>query len=196
MKKSIPLILALILTLAVAGRARAEEFTPNIHAGNYLTGANGALDRNFTASTTTLTLDLPLQYFVIDRLAVGGAFAFAYADTGGGFSTTAYGLGPAATYYFWTEGHLAAYGAESILYSHTSYSQAYANLYSGLDAYGGDATPPSPSSSAWLSTTQLGIQYFVTPSTAFGPGLSFTRTFANGSPTSDLRVYFGFSTVL
>lgn len=113
-----------------------------------------------------LSLSAPIQYFIMDHLSVGGEMNLSRSNVGPSWSA---GVGPAATYYFWTQDKMAAYGSEALTYQYTSSQN------------GAQVNP------AWRSTTSLGMNYFLAPTLALGPALEYSHRW-NGSSTSNRNV--------
>lgn len=101
-------------------------------------------------------LQLPIQYFLIDRLAVGMDLAFYHTSGGGGSDSI--NVGPAATWFFWSSGRLASY------------------LGTEFDYVGSSYVP-----SAWMIFSRFGFSYFATPAVAFGPEVGYTHQFQNSN---------------
>lgn len=151
-----------LLSLPVVASA---DGTMNTHAGNWQIGVNapvyggsnaGALFFDNTASGSwSLGVNGPVQYFVMDNLSVGGVVGFGLQNTGGpsATTTTTFTIGPAATYYFWTQGQMATYVAAAVMYNTSSAANSVSNV--GLQG-------------------AVGFNYFLTPSVAFGPVVSDT----------------------
>jgi len=56
-----------------------------------------------------------VEYFVLDRVSVGGRVGVSTAS-GGYFGASAFEIGPSATYYFWENNRFAAYGTGAFLF--------------------------------------------------------------------------------
>lgn len=97
-----------LLLALTAFAAPAEGQTYAVDQGSWILGGSasfsstgGSVNGNEADDRVTHVSFLPsAQYFVAPGLALGGALLFSYQSLGNDESVTAYGLGPAATYYF------------------------------------------------------------------------------------------------
>ncbi len=122
----------------------------NILKSNIEVGGSFALGYG-SATGFGVTLNPAVEYFVMDKLSVGGTVnLYTSAD----YQT--YGAGPSFTYYFMQKAQWAAFAGGSGLYNN-NYASSY-NAYSNLSV-----------------TAKVGLNYFVDASVAFGPSLSYTE---------------------
>jgi hypothetical protein len=178
MSKKLASLAVLALLLLNASFASAEESFANLHKGNFLTGANFSWEKKWTVDdhASTVDLEIPAQYFVMDHFALGVLFGishlseeFTYSDSASlSQKYTTYEIGPAATYYFLEAQRWGFYLEQSIAYLHTSSDYDFDG-----DAFGG-------SNFAILSRSMLGANYFVTSSVAFGPSFRYSHAFRHG----------------
>jgi len=142
-----------LLNTSICLAQTASSFQPNLLKSNWATG--GSLGFEHFGSTSTIDsynqfkLSLNVKYFVVDHLALGLMANVTTHDAGS--SDTVANLGPAATYFFWTQDRLAAF--------------VTGNARFGLN----DATLVS------ILEGAVGIQYFFTQSVAFGPEFYFVH---------------------
>lgn len=154
-----PTLLALVLITAISSNVFAgvthvaESAAPNpnanINTGNWNVGGSASFAKNSgkSSDSTEFSLGLDARYFLIDRFALGLGLGF---DTETGQSTLAT-LGPSGTYFFWSDGKLASFAAVGFRFGLT------------------DATIRS------IMRGNLGLEYFIVPSVAFGPTLFFNH---------------------
>jgi len=151
------------LTTHAARTDLPNDFQPNIKSGNLAVG--GSFGSGYsTYSNVTFYLNPTLEYFVIDRLSLGGSIYYSNSST-----YKSYGLGPSFSYYFWQQERWAAFFGGGAVY-HDTFDGSY---YSGYYNY-------------WTAQAKLGLNYFVYPTVAFGPFLSYGHTFSNQN--SDISV--------
>ncbi|NIP82845.1 MAG: hypothetical protein GWM90_27930 [Gemmatimonadetes bacterium] len=121
MKKLLRAPLALALLLGVPAVAGAQ--VPALDRGSLLldgqasltsAGVDGQDDR-----TTNLTLTPSIQYFVTRGLALG-ADAVLGRSSSGDFTSTAYGIGPTATYYWILDANVHPFLSGSVLFGSTN----------------------------------------------------------------------------
>jgi hypothetical protein len=94
------------------------------------------------------------QYFVIDRLSVGGgAFYRNFGPRDRRFEN--YGAGPSASWYFWTSRDWFAALGQNLIFSH----------YNG----------PRENVSFTTTTSSLGLNYFLGERTALGVSLNYSH---------------------
>lgn len=144
----------------------------NINRGNVLTGGSFSLTQTWYSATDTMNIGLgvPVQYFLIDRLALGGLVGLSHYRFGSTKYTDAY-VGPAATLYFWDAEHIATYADTFLAWDFLHRSDDQLALGFGM-----------------------GVDYFVTPSVAFGPKVTYTHNFGMGdrADTNTLRLAAAF----
>jgi hypothetical protein len=150
---------------SVAAHAAGNSSVANIHAGNWrVSGSlNFTHQEVYSSSYDTLTFSPGVQYFLIDKLAVGASMGLTHVF--GGSAYTDLTVGPEVTYYFAELGQWAFFADESVLYSHTSVA--------GYSSEG-----------LWNNTLGLGAHYFITPSVSFGPAVYWLQYFNNPYPYS------------
>lgn len=105
MKKAIVLFLGLLVCAA----AVSAEGTPVISKGTW--GAFAETD-NVTVSA------LGVEYFVIDKLAVGAGLFFSWTDQNDPQTDTRFVLAPQVAYHFLQKGSLSVYGGGFVRYDH------------------------------------------------------------------------------
>lgn len=95
-----------------------------------------------------------LEYFIVDRLAVGGLLGFAASSVGGYLE-----MGPSATYHFWEEKKFSSYGTTSFTVGGTGSAPVYAKLSmsAGLN-YNIDNFAFGPSFGVAVSSGAPGLQ--------------------------------------
>jgi hypothetical protein len=170
--------IALVVALAAAGargdeKPRADE--PNLKAGNLRFGANLSLEHDSFSNADTQTLfsgQVPVQYFFAGGLAIGGALDWSASwvnQQGISQSGGSVGLGPAITWYFWTQGRFAAYVEPELFFELRTDSLPTTIFVAGA----------------------LGAQWFITPSVAFGPGIRYGHRYGSGViADSDQYLFF------
>jgi hypothetical protein len=148
-------VLALALMVSFASQAAvgpqmmseasASATSANINSGNWNVGGYFDFTKNSGAyyDDVEFSASLTAKYFLINRLALGIGGG---VDAGPGESAAA-SVGPAASYFFWSDGKLAAHADLGFRYGLT------------------DTTVP------WFITSQIGVNYFFTPSVAMGPSV-------------------------
>ncbi len=149
-----------------AAKADEQSAYANVNQKNWLCGGliNYTHNSSDTSTTDQLRLTVEARYFVIDRLAIG-------LDSQVTIKTdvdTVASLGPSATYFFWSQEKLATF--------------VTAAFKIGLT----DATVKS------IFTGEVGLDYFITPSVAFGPDAFFDAYQGHLSNRSDLGLEFNF----
>jgi hypothetical protein len=158
--RSLIKVLTLVFALCALTAHAASDLPGNIAQGNVQTGGNFRFSNTWYKDSTTesyFLIEIPLQYFVVDRFALGVVVDYSH-DALGGASTDELLAGPAFTYYFWTQDKIGAYLSESIVVGKDT----------GYSAY-------------YLNTAGLGFNYFITPSVALGPAFAYGHLFAGAS---------------
>ncbi len=149
-----------------AGELPAADPTTlaNIHRGNIVVGGGVFFGQSSRGKTTTSNFDLGLTtlYFVVDHLAVG---LLTDLEKESDEDLVAL-LGPAAQYTFWQKDALTGYFQMSYQKGLTD-----ATISGRIDL-------------------KLGAQYFITPSVAAGPYMSYARVIGRRSSDYD-RYTFG-----
>ncbi len=146
-------------TSAIPTMTSSETAPANIRKGNVAVGGDlGASYSTFGGSA--VYLNPSAEYFIADRLSVGGTLTSTLSE-----NYQSYGIGPSATYYFWSQNKWAASTGLAIRYSNSS---------SEYDS----------SSSYWTGMAKLGIGYFATPSVSFGPQLTIYRDIGDGDTSA------------
>ena len=137
----------------------------NINKGNVLTGAEFSLTQAWyrTSDTFNVYAAIPMQYFLMDRLALGGTAAISHSRLSSSRSYTDAAVGPSATLYFWDSENVATYVDTAVLWRFLDNSDDQISLGFGL-----------------------GLDYFVTPAVAFGPKVTYTHYFGMGN-ASDIN---------
>jgi hypothetical protein len=150
----------LLLLCSATGSFAESKYIGNIHQGDFYTGGSFSLSYNKSSdfSQTTVSLIPSLQYFVVDRLSVGGDFYVTHTSTDSGSTTL--GFGPAATYHFFADDKWSAYVGAGALYNKLSFNSS---AFSDVNYFS--------------VSGKLGLNYFFTPSVALGPELYYTHTF-------------------
>lgn len=106
-----------------------------------------------------LSISPMAEYFVSDRLSLGGTFNLSQTF---GEGLSYWSIGPSATYYFLKQDRWAAYFSQSLTYSRVA------------------GSGPDPLHlGAFVSTSKLGVEYFLTRSVSFGPAFQWRHTFAD-----------------
>lgn len=144
--------------------AMAADHTGNINKGNVEVYGSTTVNLQLsgTAKTNYFSVNTGVQYFLIDRLSLGGAFGY---DMETGVDDVAL-AGPGATYYFFAQGPFAAYAGINYRFGLTN-----ATLKGRLD-------------------TEIGAKYFFTPSVAFGPYIDYQYR-VRRSADNESRLLFG-----
>jgi len=125
------------------------------------------------SSATGLALDVSpqIEYFVRDQISVGGTLAF--NSMIGTFSSANFALGPSATWHFWTEEKLSAYGGTSL-------------IFSNLSQLGGNGIGTSLNLNG-------GVNYNFAPWFGVGPRVNYTligNGVASNALNANLNLYF------
>jgi hypothetical protein len=151
-------ILLICALSALASSTYAEEvvFLPNIQQGNWnvsgsLTATKNSGTRN---DSTQFFVSTAPRYFLIDRLALGLDFSVSTESN----SNTVAALGPSAAFYFWNQGHVAAY------------------VSLGFPVGLTDSTV------SWIADTRAGLDFFFNPSVALGPAVFYNHYFGRHYP--------------
>jgi hypothetical protein len=170
--------IAPVVALAAAGahadeKLRSDE--PNLKAGNFRFGASLSLEHDSFSNVSTQTTFsgfLPVQYFFFDQLAIGGSLGWSASwanEQGNSQSGGSVNLGPAVTWYFWTHGRFAAYVEPFLSFEVRTDSAPTTIVAAGL----------------------LGVQWFLTPSVAVGPGIRYLHRFGSSFiPSADSYLFF------
>jgi hypothetical protein len=149
-----------------AAPSAAPEFA-HITQGHWI--ANGGVSYAKTPFTgsgvggvtsyTTLAIVPSLQYFFWDRLALGLNLRFSIFNYDV-HTETDFDLGPAATYFFWTQERLAAHFTAGYLFTSAKTTD--------------DSFPSANSSkSGGEGVLSVGLDYFFSPSVSFGPSFTY-----------------------
>jgi hypothetical protein len=141
----------------------------NIQKGNVQVGGSLGFSHYNSGGTSASSyyFDPQAEYFVMDRLSVGGSISF--MGQSGNYSYTSYGLGPSLSYYFYESGPMAAYVAQAIEFNKIS-----------------DQTETFV-----RGRSSLGIKYFIVPQVAFGIDLSTRYDLGSRSNMSSLTILGG-----
>jgi hypothetical protein len=115
-----------------------------------------------SASGFSAAVPLAGSYFLTDNLSVGGVVTF---SSGG--SRAIGGIGPEVTYYLLKEDNFGVYASQSLAYSQT---QSYYNDEKQVREF-------------FFSTSELGVDYFLTNSVALTPALAY-RVLSDSDMTS------------
>ena len=169
----------LCLALAAAAAGAAEPTLPvegpHLNAGNLKFGASLSLTSNsFSngASSYLLSASLPVQYFVIEGLSIGGTVDWSTAGSsqnGASQTSTVVSVGALASWYFWRHDRFAAFIEP----------QFFVNL----------RAPDLPTTVSVAGA--LSVEWFLNPSVGLGPGIVYAHQFGNGLfPASDLYRFF------
>ena len=148
--------LVCLFTWAAVVRADNAEFG-NINKGNIQAdGAASVSNYAPTGQTSSfiVVVSPSVQYFVMNRVSIGGSLYFQHYSSGA--SWNALGIGPSATWHFWSEGHLSASVSDGLTVNENTNSRWYLN-----------------------NSTGLGLNYFITPSVAIGPALVVSYQFSS-----------------
>ncbi len=141
------------LTAAVVAPSLHANDRANINMGNFEVGGSLTINHHRTTdsnanSITSINLGVPLQFFILNRLSVGGNFSYIHYD-----GMSQYLFGPAATFYFAHAGPIAGYVGASVLFSVLDEEISNSDIIS--------------------YTAKLGMKYFIIPSVALGPEVGF-----------------------
>ena len=155
MKSVLLFVWATVLALLMVLEVRAADDGTNLHVGNkkvsFLMGYSYS-----TVGGGVTYLDVNHQWFLTDRFALGPSLTYRGTQL-----STLVGIGPAASWYFYSEKKLGVYLGEELTFNSFGNSNG-SYLY---------------------SSTSLGLDYFIVPSVAFGPVVSFTKGFAANNVT-------------
>lgn len=158
-----PLFSALAATDVVSTEASPKPVYANILAGDLKVG--GGFDISYgDRQATTISLSPSVEYFVADHLSVGGGLTLSHVTS---FRSTTWSIGPTATYYFWSQDRIALFFSQGIFVSHSSEGTQDTVTYAS-------------------STSQLGADYFIIPSVAFGPALQWRHAFSESTESADI----------
>ncbi len=137
-----------------------SDIVPPITRGHWQVGGEITFSNFWYQSFSRLdfSVDMPVEYFIMDYLSVGGTVGLSHTSLSPGLSGTNGSFGPSATVYFWKDGPLVAYGSLKATYLFLDYAE--------------DAIALTPA---------VGARYFLTSSVAAGPELSFTHNFGMGT---------------
>ena len=155
---------------------RATQLTelPNVNKGNWAVGGDFGAGYSTTYSQGSLYVNPTAEYFVIDRLSIGGVIQSSFSS-----DYTNIGIGPSATWHYWQSDRWTATVGLSAVYSEGNYKK------SSFDY------------SSWTGTAKLGANYFITPSVSFGPFLSHQRNIKDFDPNGGFTsLLFQFSIFL
>ncbi len=154
--------------------AIVSPIAPKVNQGDLMVG--GSLGFSYsTFSRLTFELNPTIEYFIVDRLSVGGTIGLALNE-----ASNRYLVGPSATYYFWKDDRLTANVGAELRFGQQEHDY--------FDT--GRRTDTSTS-----GRFRLGLNYFLTPEVSIGPLLTFDKEFENSaSPAafenSTLKVQF------
>lgn len=171
-------IFALILIAFVGFTSAHAEDAPAASAaalplnrGNWEVAGSASFTRNVRTNQRYLSLTPHAEYFVLNRLSAGGTLAYVDDNILG----TTYGIGPSATYYITHTETMAVSIDQSILWSKPFTGDNYV-----------------------MGATGVALDYFITPSLAFGPELQAMYYFNGGlnKPDDAVRLSFAFSMFL
>jgi hypothetical protein len=137
---------------------KQNEFQPLIKKGNIGAGGSASIAYS-TYSNFIYNISPNLEYFLIDRLSLGGTAN--YTVTSGQKSLS---LGPSFTYYFCQSGRWIPLTGLGLYYTDIFSSSYYSSDFN-----------------YWNGKAKLGINYFLTPSIAIGSVFEYYRTFFNKS---------------
>jgi len=98
-------------------------------------------------------LNTETEYFLIDRFSLGGSFVLLDTST----SATNLALGPSATFFFLRDGKWASYIGLGFGFGLTS------------------------ATTDWALLSDVGLEYFITPSVAIGPSFFYNHSNDGGS---------------
>ena len=147
--KRIALTLSLIF---VTGAAQAVPMTTDIDMpltiGHWAISGGGYYN-NIGQDYSSFALQPKAEYFIMDRLSVGGALGLYFSKRGEGtsFEFRQFTIAPSGTYYFWTDAGMALYVNQ----------QVSLNFYNSGSGIGGK--------------TAVGCAFFLNPSIAISPEL-------------------------
>lgn len=128
--------------------------------------------------TLAFALEPQVEYFVMDRLAVGGVIGLSTNLNGYG-NSTAFSIGPSATYHFWNENRFSAYGSTNLLLSTSGVS-------SSTTTYGGKVNSASYGSTYVIFNLSGGANYNFAPWFGIGPRV----TLGISSAAASLNISF------
>jgi hypothetical protein len=161
------------LSSASAQEAAATDTTTALplNMGDWEIGGAASFTRDVRTNQRYLSLTPHAEYFFVNRFSAGGTVEY----TDDNILGTTYGIGPSATYYITHTEHMAVSIDQSIMWS---------------KPYDGD--------NYVRGATGLALDYFVTPSIAFGPALRAYYYFNGGlnKPDDAVQLAFNFSLFL
>jgi hypothetical protein len=152
--------------------AQAKSAAPlPLNIGNWEVGGSGSFTRNVRTNQRYLSLTPKAEYFFVNRFSAGGTLIYTDDNTLG----STYGIGPSATYYITHTETLAVSIDQAILWSRPYVGDNYV-----------------------MGATGVALDYFFTPSIAFGPELKAYYYFNGGlnKPDDAVQVAFNFSLFL
>jgi hypothetical protein len=151
--KSLILASLLALGLFTSGAAHADDaaatstFVAPVTQGHWKVGGSFGYS-SYGSSDWAASISPSAEYFFIDRLSFGGGASGSWASQG--YTSTA--LAPSLTYYFLVQNQFGYYLNQTVNFSSSN--------------YGGNGQ-------TYFGTT-IGMNYFFTPSVAFGPSVLWT----------------------
>lgn len=159
-------------------RAFAQDVTsstiePKVNRGDVMVG--GSLGFSYsTYSKLTFELNPTVEYFVADRLSLGGTVGLMFSE-----SYNSYLVGPSATYYFWKEDRLTANVGAEIRFGYFEYDNGAGRV----------------TENATTGRFRIGLNYFLTPEVSLGPVFTLDKAFGSGQSStaidnSTLKVQF------
>ncbi len=137
-----------------------QTFVPNLMEGNVSVGGNVGASYS-TYSGLIFQFNPTIEFFVANRFSIGGTVSSYFAKD---FSS--FGLGPAATYYFWHQDRWAGFVGAGLLMESTNWQNSYADVRT----------------IGYKGQFKIGSTYFINPSVSVGPVLSLTKSI--GEPRS------------
>ena len=170
---SVFLSLVLSFLMGFLPKAFAQDIEPKINKGDMMVGGSVGFAYS-TYSRLTFELNPTIEYFVVDRLSLGGTIGLGYSD-----AFVSYLLGPSATYYFWKSDRLT--------------SSVGAEIRFGGYEYERDSEPVRQTGTS--GRFRMGLNYFITPEVSIGPIFTLDKAFGSGQPStaidsSTLKVQF------
>ncbi|MBV9962524.1 MAG: hypothetical protein JO072_09785 [Parafilimonas sp.] len=181
MKKTLPVLAVLCLLLTQKSNAQIQR--GNILVGGDLADFNLGLNKN---SNFILTIDPTAAWFIRNNIAVG-AYIILGVDAVKGATTTTYGVGPLARYYFGA----GQVNTESVL----RHTRLFAEGNVGIE---GSNTSHGSSTNGLGIGIGPGIAYFITPNIGLEALLKYRGIvgFGNDPLNSRLDLNFGFQIYL
>ena len=153
-------LLVVCLSLGLSFSALASNPNANINKGNISVG--GGLDLNYnTVSGTSFFVNPKAEYFIADNLSLGGSVSYTVFGSAGYIT-----FGPAISYYFWSQEKLATYVGGDLLIN------GGANSTNNLTFDG-----------------NVGLNWFIVPTVAFGPALLFSHMFTSPDSSATSNYY-------